>query len=160
MELNARVQAFRVARSLEMGYHFRRVAMATLRRIIEAGAIGAEIVISGKLTNERAKFEKLQMGKVIKTGDIVDQYVDKAVSGAKLPQGVYGVRVIIVKQQASQPHIYEKGEDEIKNVIQSLKEQVEEIKAEEGQEKLEEMMEEMSEEKEVEEGGEIQAQNE
>ncbi len=159
MELDARIQAFRVARSLEMGYHFRRVAMATLRRIIEAGAIGAEIVISGKLTNERAKFEKLQMGKVIKTGDIVDQYVDKAVAHAKLPQGIYGVRVIIVKQQASMPHIYEKGEDEIKNVVQSLKEQVEEIKSTEGQEKLEEMIEEIK-ETEVEEGGEVQTQNE
>ncbi|MDP8002757.1 MAG: 30S ribosomal protein S3 [Caldisphaera sp.] len=159
MELSARIQAFRVTRSLEMGYHFRRVAMATLRRIMEAGALGAEVVISGKLTNERAKFEKLQMGKVIKTGDTVDQFVDKAVAHAKLPQGIYGVRVLIIKPEASLPHIKEKSEGEIKGVVQSIKEKIEEIKSREGPERLEEMLEEVNEtpEEEVEKSGEVQS---
>ncbi|MGC9072081.1 MAG: 30S ribosomal protein S3 [Acidilobus sp.] len=105
MELSARVQAFRIARALEMGYHFRRVAMATLRRIMEAGAAGAEIVVSGKLTRERARFEKYQAGKVIKTGHVVDLYTDRAIAYARLPLGIIGVRVRIVRPEAAEPQI-------------------------------------------------------
>ncbi|MCE4623544.1 MAG: 30S ribosomal protein S3 [Caldisphaeraceae archaeon] len=149
MELNARVQAFRVVRSLEMGYHFRRVAMATLRRIMENGALGAEIIISGKLTNERAKFEKLQVGKIIKTGEAVDSYVERAVAHAKLPQGIYGVQILIVKPEASTPDIEEKPEEEVKSAIESMIESGEVVEeGGEGPEKVEEMIEEISREEE------------
>ncbi len=122
MELNARVQAFRIARSLEMGYHFRRVAMATMRRIMEAGAAGVEVVISGKLTRERARFEKYHMGKVIKTGHAVDLYTDRAVAYARLPLGIIGVEVLIVKPEAAEPHIKVKPKEEAEAAAKELEE--------------------------------------
>ncbi len=125
MELNARVQAFRIARALEMGYHFRRVAMATLRRIMEAGAAGVEIVISGKLTRERARFEKYQAGKVIKTGHVVDLYTDRAIAYARLPLGIIGVEVRIVRPEAAEPHIRTLSKEEAEGALQELKEIVE-----------------------------------
>lgn len=47
-ELNPKIMAHRIASMLERGMHFRRVAYGTLRRIMAAGAQGAEITISGK----------------------------------------------------------------------------------------------------------------
>jgi small subunit ribosomal protein S3 len=61
-ELNARVVASRIAQALEKGYHYRRAMFIALRRIMAAGAVGAEIVVSGKLISERARFEKLRAG--------------------------------------------------------------------------------------------------
>ncbi len=96
-ELNARIMAFRLAMALERGYHFRRAAFAALRRIMAAGALGAEIVISGKLTSERARYEKIRAGRVYKVGQQVATMVDRAVAHALLKPGIYGVEVIIVK---------------------------------------------------------------
>jgi small subunit ribosomal protein S3 len=96
-ELSARVMASRIALALEKGYHFRRAAYVALRRILAAGAIGCEIVISGKLTSERARYEKIRAGKVYKTGGHVERLVDRAVVSALLKPGLYGVEVIIVR---------------------------------------------------------------
>ncbi len=96
-ELNARIMAFRLAVALERGYHFRRAAFIALRRIMVAGAIGAEIVISGKITSERARYEKFRAGKVYKTGEQASYIVDRAVAHALLKPGIYGIKVLIVK---------------------------------------------------------------
>jgi small subunit ribosomal protein S3 len=96
-ELNARVMAFRLAVALERGYHFRRAAFIALRRIMAAGAVGAEIVVSGKITSERARYEKFRAGKVYKTGQQSSYIVDKAVAHALLKPGIYGIKVLIVK---------------------------------------------------------------
>jgi small subunit ribosomal protein S3 len=79
-DLNARVVAFRLARALEKGIPFRRAMMFMARRIMEAGAVGCEIIISGKLRGERATYEKIRVGKVYKVGDPVDYIVDRAVA--------------------------------------------------------------------------------
>ncbi|MEM4904195.1 MAG: 30S ribosomal protein S3 [Desulfurococcaceae archaeon] len=87
-DLNARVVAFRIVRALEKGIPFRRVIMFMIRRVMEAGALGCEIIISGKLRGERATYEKLKAGKVYKAGDPVDYIVDRAVARALLKPGV------------------------------------------------------------------------
>ncbi|MEB3759649.1 MAG: 30S ribosomal protein S3 [Desulfurococcales archaeon] len=125
-ELDARVQAFRIARAIERGFHFRRVAFAALRRIMANGAVGVEITISGKLTSERARFEKYRAGKVYKAGHIVDELVDRAVAHAKLPKGVLGVEVIIVKPGKPGDYVRIKEEAEVADIISELREQLEE----------------------------------
>lgn len=102
-DLNARVVAFRIARALEKGIPFRRVMMFMLRRVLESGALGCEIVISGKLRGERASYEKLRGGRVYKAGDVVDHILDRAVAHVLLKPGVYGVEVVIVKPAAQLP---------------------------------------------------------
>ncbi len=110
-DLNARVVAFRIVRALEKEIPYRRVAMAMLRRIMEAGAIGAEIIISGKLRSERARYEKLKAGRIYKAGDLVDYMVDRAIGKALLKRGVYGVEVVIVR-----PHIRPPDHVEIRSL--------------------------------------------
>lgn len=102
-ELNARVVAFRIVRALEKGIPFRRIMMFMIRRIMETGAVGCEVTISGKLRGERATYEKLKAGKVYKVGDPVDYIVDRAVARSLLKPGTYGVEVVIVKPGSRLP---------------------------------------------------------
>ncbi len=125
-ELDARVQAFRIARSIEMGYHFRRVAFTALRRIMSSGALGAEIKISGKLRTERARFEKFRAGKVFKAGEKVDELVDRAVAVARLPKGVIGVEVIISRPGEAGDYIRIKSPEEVADFIKAIREEMEE----------------------------------
>ncbi len=124
-DLNARVVAFRIVRALEKEIPYRRVALAMLRRIMEAGAVGAEIIISGKLRSERARYEKLKAGRIYKAGEAVEYMVDRAVGKALLKRGVYGIEVVIVKPNVRPPDYIE-----VKNVrpeeLESLKPQVSE----------------------------------
>ncbi len=115
-ELNARVMAYRLAMALERGYHFRRAAYIALRRIMAAGAVGAEIVISGKLTSERARYEKYRAGRIYKTGDQVNVIVDRAVAHALLKPGIYGIEVIIAKPVRPVDHIRIKMPEEVEQV--------------------------------------------
>ncbi len=103
--LSARIVAFRLAVALERGFHFRRAAFIALRRIMEAGALGAEIVISGKLTSERARYEKYRAGRIYKTGEQATIMVERAVAHALLKPGVYGIEVRIVKPAKPMDHI-------------------------------------------------------
>ena len=125
-ELDARVQAFRIVRAIERGFHFRRVAFAALRRIMANGAVGAEIRIAGKLTSERARFEKYRAGKVYKAGHIVDEFVDRAVAYARLPKGIIGVQVLIVRPGKPADYVRIKSEEEVADVIASIREQMQE----------------------------------
>jgi len=96
-ELNAKVMAYRIARAIARGIRFRRAAFVALRQIMSAGALGAEIVISGKLTSERARFEKFRDGIVFKSGRPREILVDEATVQVLLKLGVYGVKVKIAK---------------------------------------------------------------
>jgi len=99
-ELNAKIMAQRIKNALERGIHFRRAAYIALNQIMEAGALGAEIRIKGKLRTERARYEKLRSGIVLKAGQISHEHVDVAVSHAYLKQGKIGIKVKIVLPSA------------------------------------------------------------
>jgi len=94
-ELNARIMASRVASALERGIHFRRAAFIALRQISEAGARGAEIVIRGKLSTERSRFEKFKFGAILKAGQPRKYAVDTAVTYVLLKPGAFGIKVNI-----------------------------------------------------------------
>jgi small subunit ribosomal protein S3 len=96
-DINARVVAAHIALALERGIHFRRAAFIALRRVLAAGALGCEIVISGKLVAERSRYEKLKAGKVYKSGDQSLRLVDRAVAHVLLKPGMYGVEVLITR---------------------------------------------------------------
>lgn len=95
-ELNAHVVASRVASALQRGVHFRRAGYWSLNQVMEAGALGCEIVISGKLRTERARFEKFRAGYLIKCGEPSLKYMQKAVAHVQLKQGMFGIRVRIL----------------------------------------------------------------
>lgn len=128
--LNAQIMAEKLAEALERGWHFRRAAHSTVRRIMEAGAKGCQVIISGKLTGERHRTEKFTQGHVKYCGDIVNEVMDEGFAVAKLKPGVIGVKVRIMKPDAKLP-------DEISIVVPSEEEAKEEAKEETAEEKEE-----------------------
>jgi small subunit ribosomal protein S3e len=67
-----------------------------LRFIMESGAKGCEVVVSGKLRGQRAKSMKFVDGLMIHSGNPTNDYVDKAVRHVLLRQGVLGIQVKIM----------------------------------------------------------------
>lgn len=63
---------------------------------MEAGAKGAEVIVSGKIKGQRAKSMKFSDGLMIHSGDPVNYYIDRAVRHVRLPQGILGIRVKIM----------------------------------------------------------------
>ncbi|MEA2071528.1 MAG: 30S ribosomal protein S3 [Asgard group archaeon] len=95
-ELNAQVMAYSLVSAIERGVHRRRAAYSVLRRVINAGAKGCEIIISGKLTSRRSRHEAYRMGLVAKSGELSDSQVDEAQATAIMKLGAIGVSVSIM----------------------------------------------------------------
>ena len=95
-EFNAFVVASRVKSALERGIHFRRAGYWALNQVMEAGALGVEIVISGKLRTERARFEKFRAGTFPRVGDPALKNLKKSEVHVLLKPGILGVRVMIM----------------------------------------------------------------
>jgi small subunit ribosomal protein S3 len=102
-EFNALVVANRVSSALQRGVHFRRAGFWALNQVMEAGALGAEIVISGKLRTERARFEKFKAGYFPRCGEPALRYMKKAEAHVQLKPGMIGVRVKIMPPDAVFP---------------------------------------------------------
>jgi len=102
-ELNAYVIASRVTSALKRGVHFRRAGFWALQQVMEAGALGAEIIISGKLRTERARYEKFRAGYIPKSGEPPLKYLRKAELHVQLKPGIYGVKVRIMPPEAKFP---------------------------------------------------------
>lgn len=103
--LNAQVMASRLARQLERGVRFRRMAYWILRRVMRAGAIGCEIIVSGKLSSRRARYQKFKQGTIAKTGEPATVFVDEADDKAVLKPGVIGIKVRIMRPDAKLPGV-------------------------------------------------------
>ena len=102
-ELSARVMASRIADALQRGIHFRRTGYWALNQVMRAGAIGAEIVIRGKLTSQRHRYEKYREGYIVRSGDPSTKSVLKAVTSVQLKQGMIGITVKIIPPGTSFP---------------------------------------------------------
>jgi len=102
-ELNAYVIAARVTSALKRGVHFRRAGFWALQQVMEAGALGTEIIISGKLRTERARYEKFRAGYIPKSGEPALKYLHKAELHVQLKPGIYGVKVRIMPPEAKFP---------------------------------------------------------
>jgi len=102
-ELNPYVVASRIAAALQRGVHFRRAGFWALNRVMEAGALGVEIIISGKLRTERARYEKFRAGYLLKCGDPALKYMRKAEVHVQLKPGTFGVKVRIMPPDAKFP---------------------------------------------------------
>merc|ERR1711936_763578 len=78
------------------GLAVRRACYGVLRFIMESGAKGCEVVVSGKLRGQRAKSMKFVDGLMIHSGDPCNDYVDTACRHVLLRQGVLSIKVKIM----------------------------------------------------------------
>jgi len=102
-ELNAHVVASRIASALKRGVHYRRAGFWGLNQIMDAGAQGAEVIISGKLRTDRARYEKFREGYLPKSGEPPRKYMRKAELHVQLKPGILGVKVRLIPPDAEFP---------------------------------------------------------
>lgn len=127
--LNAQLMAQKVASALERGWHFRRVGHSTVRRIMDAGARGCQVIISGKLTGDRHRTEKFTMGYIKYCGEVAKEVMDEGIARAKTKPGIIGVKVRIMKPEAKLPdevEIKEKTKEELEEEIRQVEQEKEE----------------------------------
>ncbi|PAV12828.1 30S ribosomal protein S3 [Methanosarcina spelaei] len=105
-ELNAQMMASRLAASIERGWYFRKAGHNTIRAVMNAGALGCEVVISGKLTGARSRVEKFIDGYVKHSGHPVEEVVDEGFAVAVKKLGTLGCKVRIIQPDVILPDSY------------------------------------------------------
>ncbi len=131
-EFDAQIVADEIALGLErLGpLKFKVIAYKNLQRIMGAGALGAEIVLGGKLPSSRAKSWRFSQGYLKKVGDSA-KVVDRAKSRAETRPGTVGIKVSILSPYA----VLKDKLDINKDVIDRLKMNVAEIEENKQEEK-------------------------
>lgn len=127
-ELNAQMMASRLANALERGWYFRKAGHSTLQRIMDAGALGCEIIISGKLTGPRKRRGKFLAGCIKHAGTPAEELVDKGFAIAIKKLGVLGVQVRIVQPDVVMPDNFNMTSEEA--TVESAEVIEEEVKEE------------------------------
>jgi len=104
---NAQIMAERLANALERGWYFRKAGSSIIRRVMESGALGCEVIIAGKLTGARARVQKFTEGYIKHSGEPVNTIVEKGFAVAIKKLGVIGVQVRIITPESKLPDHFE-----------------------------------------------------
>jgi small subunit ribosomal protein S3 len=127
-DLNAQIVADRLANALERGWYFRKAGHTTIDRIMDSGALGAEIVLSGKVTGARSRVEKFNRGYIKHNGEPAETIVDSGIGTAVMKLGTIGVQVKIIPPDAELPDDFEIYEGvEVEDFIEEPEGDVEEL---------------------------------
>jgi len=100
-EFDSQIIADEIALGLERfgPLRFKVIAYRALQKIIEAGALGVEIRLNGKLPSSRAKSWRFAQGYLKKTGE-PSKLVNRAQARAETKPGTVGIKVSILS-----PHV-------------------------------------------------------
>ena len=122
--LDAKIVAEKITDALEKfgSQKFKAIGHKVMTDVMKAGALGIEIVISGKVPSARAKSWRFYQGYLKKCGDIANS-VGKTDAQAHLKTGVIGVKISIMPPDIKLP-------DDIE-LIDRKETVIEEIKKEE-----------------------------
>ena len=105
VDLDAQIVAEKVANSLERfgSQRFKGIGHRVLSDTIRAGAMGVEVLISGKIPSSRAKTWRFYQGYLKKSGDIALTGVRTAYATANLKTGAVGIQVRIMPAETILP---------------------------------------------------------
>ena len=112
-ELSPSVMCNRMAAHIERGTAFRRATMWTINQIMEAGAMGVQITISGKLRGDRSAFEKHTQGILPRAGNYAKNVVYEDIVHTKTPMGLIGIKIRIARKEKLVPEFEHKKEKQI-----------------------------------------------
>ena len=119
---NAQVMASRLASSLERGWFFRRAGHSTVQNIMDAGARGCIVILSGKITGARHRVEKFQKGHIKYCGETALEFMDVGFSTAVKKLGTIGCTVRIMRPGTKLPHeiaIQERSESGLPDLVEA-----------------------------------------
>lgn len=127
--LDANIVAEKIVGALEKfgSEKFKAIGHKIMTDVMNAGALGIEIVISGKVPSSRAKSWRFYSGYLKKCGDIAIVGVRKADAQAQLKTGVIGVKVRIMPPNIKLPddiQLIEQKETEIDETKKEVKEEI------------------------------------
>jgi small subunit ribosomal protein S3 len=106
-ELNPKIMCNRIGQLIERGTAFRRACLWTINTISNAGALGVEVTVAGKLRSERAHFEKHSSGVLPKSGDVAEKVVKVGVTHVRTKMGLMGIQLrIALKNEMPQDFDY------------------------------------------------------
>jgi len=127
VNLDAQIVAERITNTLERfgTTKFKGIGHKVMTDVIGSGALGIEILISGKIPSARAKSWRFYSGYLKKCGDVASG-VKRAYSAAQLKTGIVGIKVSIMPADIRLP-------DDIK-ILEKKIEVVEELKDKESEE--------------------------
>jgi len=132
-DLSPSVMCNRMASHLERGTAFRRATMWTMKQIMESGAMGVQITISGKLRGDRSAFEKHVAGILPRAGHHAEVIVDEDIAHVQTAMGLIGIRIRIAIKEKLIPEFElkkEKEEKKKKTQKETPIKKVEEVKVE------------------------------
>ena len=118
-ELSPSVMCNRMASHIERGTAFRRATMWTLKQIMENGAMGVQITISGKLRGDRSAFEKHTAGILPRAGHHAEVIVDEDIAHVQTAMGLIGIRIRIARKEKFVPEFEMKEEKAPKQTKQA-----------------------------------------
>jgi len=127
-DLDAQLVADFIALNLERrgALKFKLIAYRTLGNIMTAGALGVEIVLSGKLPSDRARSWRFAQGYLKKTGEPA-KVVNRAMAQAKTQKGVVGIKVSILPPDAKIHDQIIVNEELVRKINEPIVEEVKEI---------------------------------
>jgi len=122
INLDPQIVAQRIANTLEKfgPSRFKAIGHKMMSSIMDGGALGVEILISGKIPSSRAKRWRFYQGYLKKCGDLAIVGVKKAETIANLKSGIVGIKVSIMPPDLRLPDAVE--------LIKEKEEIVEEVK--------------------------------
>jgi small subunit ribosomal protein S3 len=99
------ITAEMIANSLERfgSARFKGVGHKAMSDVLASGALGVEILISGKIPSSRAKTWRFYQGYLKKCGDVSVSGVNTSIQAAKLKSGIVGVQVRIMPESTVLP---------------------------------------------------------
>ena len=96
-DLDAKIVAKQLKTALEKGYNYKKIGNIALKRVMDAGAMGVEIVIAGKLGGSKGRTGKFSSGYLKHCGDPAQKLVDYGFEVANTKPGKIGIQVRIMK---------------------------------------------------------------
>ena len=95
--LSASAQIELLKSKLLMGAPVRSAAMFIIKGIMRIREVkGCEVIISGKVRQQRAKTMKYKQGYLISTGQPKNEYIDHAIRHVFFKQGIIGIQIKIM----------------------------------------------------------------
>lgn len=99
-DMDPYIVAQSIAIAIESGVNYKKLGNYYVSRIMDAGAIGCEIVLSGKLAGERSRKERFTAGYLKKCGDTALRDVARGFAVATPRLGSIGITVMITVRQS------------------------------------------------------------
>ncbi len=129
-DLDSHIVAKQIASALAKGFNYKKIGNLAMRRIMDARAVGAQIIIAGKISGSKASRAKFMEGYVKLAGNPATELVDIAYETVLTKPGIIGVTVKIMARDV-EAEAKKAEEEEAKKLAEEKPALIEELKKEE-----------------------------